>query len=102
MNADINAPKKRRGRSSGRAAGSFRILARGNRVTVAAGKKAIPYYGWLDYGGDLKPSGGRTNTIKRPFKKKGRYLYPAAEAMRPVVRRNVRQALERALDSVGL
>jgi len=40
----------------------------------------VPYYGWLDFGGTLKPVGKRRNIQKRPVYKIGRYIYPAIYA----------------------
>lgn len=47
---------------------STRTLAR-----ITAGGNRAPYYPWLDFGGRV----GRNRSVRRPFKKKGRYLYPA-------------------------
>jgi hypothetical protein len=58
---------------SGRARGSVRAKSTRNAVRVAGGGKRVPYYGWLDYGGKV----GRGRSQVRPFKKEGRYLYPA-------------------------
>lgn len=61
---------------SGKAAASVRSGVSGNTAYIAAGKKAVPYFGWLDFGGTLKPTGGRRGTQSRPVLKEGRYIYP--------------------------
>lgn len=65
---------------SGRAAGSIRSSAGGNWFYVVGGSARVPYFGWLDYGGTLAPTGRRRNTQHRDFIRKGRYLWPAVEA----------------------
>lgn len=60
-------------RRTGRAAASLkgqstRVLAR-----VRAGSSRAPYYPWLDFGGRV----GRNRSVKRPFYKKGRYIWKA-------------------------
>jgi len=57
----------------------------------------VPYFGWLDWGGTLQPSGGRRNTITRPALKTGRYLYPAAYASSKQVVRAAGAAMVQAL-----
>jgi hypothetical protein len=62
---------------SGKARDSVRAVSGGNTVYVAAGSAKAPYYGWLDFGGELKNRGrGRNKTISRPVIKGGRYIYP--------------------------
>ena len=80
---------KNRSRSTGRAAASIRITAGGNRIRIVGGKKRVPYYGWLDFGGTLHPSGGRRNLQTRPIIRRGRYIYPAIDAGLPDVVRRV-------------
>jgi hypothetical protein len=94
-------------RVTGRAAASIKAGVSGGRVYVkGGGTKATAYYGWLDYGGTLKATGvlrpSRVNTQHRPVKKSGRYIYPAIEAKRHIVRREVREAVERTIREVGL
>jgi hypothetical protein len=60
---------------SGKARASIRATSSQREARVSAGKKAVPYYGWLDYGGKT----GIGRSIDRPFRKAGRYLYPAYE-----------------------
>ena len=99
IRADVARPKVRKNRSKGRAARSIRaqLDTRGQtKVLVIGGKKVLPYYGWLDFGGELKAVGRRRNTQMRPIKKRGRYLYPAIDANRD---RSI-QAASRAVDDV--
>lgn len=87
---------------SGRAAASVRSGVSGNRAYVQGGKASVPYYGWLDYGGTLRPSGGRRNTITRPKIAGGRYLFPAIEAMASQTARAAADAFEDTARQAGL
>lgn len=86
---------------TGRAQASIRSGASGTTAYVAGGKASVPYYGWLEYGGVLKPTGGRHNTIRRPRKNQGRYLYPAIDKKRGQIEREARAAFEDAAREVG-
>ncbi len=58
---------------SGRAARSIKTASTRTKARVrAGGGRRVAYYPWLDFGGSV----GRNNSVKRAFKKKGRYLYP--------------------------
>lgn len=71
---------------SGRAKASIKASVSGNRVYLQGGKKTVPYYGWLDFGGRLKPVGRRFNTQERPVIAGGRFLYPTIDEMRPQIK----------------
>lgn len=58
---------------SGRARGSVRASSTQKAFRITGGSKRVPYYAWLDFGGTVRPR----NTIHRPFKKDGRYIYAA-------------------------
>ena len=78
---------------------TIRATSAGNNVNVIAGGESsvAPYFGWLDFGGDLKGRGrGRNQTISRPFLKKGRYVYPGIAATEP----RIVQAAGRAVDKI--
>jgi len=52
----------------------------GPNAVVRAGKKTMPYYGWLDFGGTIRPRGVPIyrRIIKTPDDRwNGRYIYPA-------------------------
>jgi hypothetical protein len=66
---------------TGRARDSIRSGVSGANAYVAEGKKSVPYAGWLDFGGVLKPVGKRKNTITRERIKGGRFLYPTINEM---------------------
>ena len=91
-----------RGRSTGRAAGALRAVSKGNEVLIVGGKTTVPYYGWLDFGGDLKKTGRRRNSQSRPFLKRGRYIYPAIDTNMPRVVEAVDRAVKRAEGALDL
>lgn len=62
--------------ATGAARSSIMVRSTVRESRVVAGGKRAPYYPWLDYGGKV----GRNKSVKRPFIKEGRYLYPALGA----------------------
>lgn len=60
-------------RRSGRAAASIKMASGQREARIKAGGGRVPYFAWLDFGGAV----GRRNSVRRPFVKQGRYLYPA-------------------------
>lgn len=60
-------------RRSGRARKSLKAKSTRTLVRVGGGGGKAVYYGWLDFGGRV----GKSKSVRRPFKKKGRYLYPS-------------------------
>lgn len=97
-----NGARKRPARSRGRAAASVRAVSSGNTIYLKAGGARVPYYGWLDFGGDLKPQGRRRNRQSRPFLKKGRFLYPAIAAKSGEAIRLAEHAFDNATRKAGL
>jgi hypothetical protein len=71
---------------SGRAKKSIRPATSGASAAIRGGQKTVPYYGWLDFGGRIRP---RKIIIDRPVIKSanglhnGRYIYPAIKAKMP-------------------
>lgn len=102
LTATIGKNLKRPARSTGRAAGSIRVTSDSRAVYIHGGKKAVPYYGWLDFGGVLKPSGRRKNTQRRPILRQGRGLYPAISAHRAAIGKVALDAAENLQRKAGL
>lgn len=61
---------------SGRARASVKAKSTRTAARISAGSKRAPYYGWLDFGGKT----GIDGSVKRPFYKQGRYIYPTYSA----------------------
>jgi hypothetical protein len=94
----VDVARPRVASQSGRARGSVRAKSTRTAVRVAGGGKRVPYYGWLDYGGKV----GRSRSVVRPFKKEGRYLYPAYYATRDDIPRLLEDALVDTARQAGL
>lgn len=135
VGAKVAADAKRRipvGRATwdkhpGQARDSIRVTAGGNTIYIVGGKAKVPYYGWLDFGGVLLPTGqrkmrtayrqwdtgfkyrvigqatgkGRTNRMSRPFIKKGRAIYPAIDENAVHIMKGALGALDAALAKSG-
>lgn len=87
---------------SGRAKSSVKAGTSGPTAHVQGGRGTVPYYGYLDFGGTLRPTGGRRNTQSRPKLAKGRYLYPAIEQMQPEIESGAAEAFEDMKRELGL
>jgi hypothetical protein len=81
---------------SGAAAGSVRARGGGNTTYLVAGSSRVPYFGWLDFGGTLAPTGRRRNTQRRPVVRSGRFMYPAVAESTD----DLNKAAGRAVDAV--
>ncbi len=121
ISADVRAhiPK-----NTGRAAASVRAVSRGNTIYLVGGKASVPYFGWLDFGGQLPDK--RPNTKKalawsglvnaqgspkgvmssrgayRPVLKQGRYIYPGVERNMPKVIDAAGDAFDSSARKAGL
>lgn len=98
--ADVH-PKKP-SRSTGALRASLRAQMSGAGVYIVAGTARVPYYGWRDFGGDLKPKGRRFNTQKRPYIVRGRYLYPSIDESRAALESAVSDAVDLTTRSLEL
>lgn len=87
---------------TGAAQASVKASTSGSYVQVRGGGDSAPYYPWLDFGGLLRPTGGRRNYIKRTHLKKGRYLYPTIDEHRAELVTKAEQAVRTAARSAGL
>lgn len=74
----LDYARQRIPRQTGRAVSTLKARSTQTAVRVVAGGRRAPYYPWLDFGGSV----GRKKSVKRPFYKEGRYLYPALSAKR--------------------
>lgn len=89
---------------SGRAAASIRGGVSGNNAYVAGGKKAVPYYGWLDFGsrrpvkGNPRSQGPWSGSGRGP--KGGRFIYPAIAANREDIAKQAAEAIDNIIERV--
>lgn len=99
-----NVPQK-----SGRAAKSIRTGAAWQKGSaqafVVGGKKAVPYYGWLDFG-SRTPKVGNPRSVG-PWRgsgtgpKEGRFIYPAIKAKGEQVAMAIRQGVDAVIRGAG-
>lgn len=88
---------------SGRARDSIKVQVNNKGVFIKGGTaKRVPYYGWLDFGGELSPAGRRRNRQSRRRIKYGRYFYPAIYRNRRRTVAAVERATNRAIKRAGL
>jgi hypothetical protein len=85
-------------RRTGRAAASLRVQSSQRESRVAAGGARVPYYGWLDFGGSV----GRKRSIRRPFLRDGRYIYPTFRDRRATFQRILEKGLHDLATKSGL
>lgn len=76
-------------RKSGKAAGSIKSKSTRTMARVTGYGAKVPYGAWLDFGGSV----GRQDSVKRPFIKEGRYIYPGLDANRDEINRVLVDAL---------
>lgn len=84
-------------RRSGAAAGSIKVKKQQRGAALAVGGTAAPYFPWLDFGGAV----GRNKSVRRPFIKTGRYIYPALKKKDKQVRARVDEVLEQMAKKAG-
>lgn len=94
-NMVVDEAKPRVPKRTGRAAAAIRAASTRTAVRVRTGGQRAPYYPWLDFGGRV----GRNRSVRRPFLKKGRYVYPAYFALHDSGR--IQQVLQQALLDVA-
>lgn len=103
---------------SGKAAASIRSVAGGNTIWVKGGGAAVPYYGWLEFGGTLPGKRPRSRKAlmwsgaehpsmfarggKRAKMEDGRYIYPALKRNEPAVEEAAALAVDIAKRKAGL
>lgn len=66
---------------------------------VAGGSKKVPYYGWLDFGGTIRPYPNQR--IKRPYRRKGRYIWSAYSDNYDAVYEQLQTAITEVAKSAG-
>jgi hypothetical protein len=85
-------------RRTGRAAASLKAKSTRTSARVSMGGRQAPYLPWLDFGGRT----GRGRSVKRPFLREGRYLYPTLAKFRPEIEAKLQAALQQVVRDAGL
>lgn len=83
---------------SGKARGSIKSASSQREVRIKGGGAKAPYYPWLDFGGRV----GRSNSIKRPFLKDGRYIYATFNARRSWFLERLEKGLSEMVRASGM
>ena len=81
----------------GHARSSIKAASTRTAARVREGGKRFPYMPWLDFGGRV----GRGDSVRRPFIKEGRFLWPAYSDNRPLVEAALREGLADVVRSAG-
>ena len=89
---------------TGRASASLRAQSSQREAKVVGGSKKVPYYGWLDFGGRVGRgrTGPNSGSVRRPFIKTGRYMYPAYAANRDSIQKALENGLVELVHEAGL
>lgn len=85
-------------RRSGRARGSIRATSSQREVRISAGGARAKHYAWLDFGGSV----GRGGSVKRPFIRKGRYLYPTYDRRKGALHARLVKGLVAVAERAGM
>jgi len=85
-------------RRSGRAGRSVKARSTRTEGRVIGGGRSVPYYPWLDFGGRV----GRSRSVRRPFVKGGRFIYPGYSRQKDKVNRVLLKALLQVAQQAGL
>lgn len=97
-NIVVEAARSKVPHRTGRAAASIKPRSTRTAVRVSAGGNKAPYYPWLDFGGRVGPK----KSVRRPFIREGRYIYPSYTEHREEFQRVVEKALADVARSAGL
>lgn len=94
----VDYGRARMPRRTGAASSTIKAKSTRTSVRVAEGDRRHQYVPWLDFGGRV----GRRKSVKRPYIKGGRYLYPALTEKRDDIERAVQDALAEVAEAAGL
>jgi hypothetical protein len=83
---------------TGAASGSVKASSTRTAARVRAGGARVPYFGFLDYGGNV----GRYGSTQREFIKSGRHIYPAFDRNRDAVAESLNEGLIDIARAAGL
>lgn len=85
-------------RKTGRAAQSIKARSTRTEARVVGYGAQVPYGPWLDFGGRV----GRAKSVKRPFIKSGRFIYPGYSNNADQIHEVLVKALLRVAESADL
>jgi hypothetical protein len=85
-------------RRTGAAAESLKLRSSQREARVAAGGRRAPYYPWLDFGGSVGPG----DSVHRPFRSEGRYIYPTVRERNAEIQQAMSDGLSSLATRAGL
>ncbi len=83
---------------SGAARASLKAASTQTTAKISAGGTRAPYYAWLDFGGRV----GRNRSVRRPFYREGRYIYPTLAQERPAIEEAMLRAVAQLASAQGI
>ena len=83
---------------TGAAANSLVILVEKSSAIIQGGGPGVPYYGWLEFGGESGIGGSNV----REYVPEGRYVYPAFESQKAFIEYEINQNFRHLVQSSGL
>lgn len=85
---------------NGHARSSIKAVPKGTGWTVIGYGTRFPYGPWIDFGGTVNKH--TSKPTRRPYFKKGRFIYPSYERNRPRINRIMDAAIRRHAELSGL
>lgn len=85
-------------RKTGKARASLKVASTRTAARIRVGGAKAPYFPWLDYGGKT----GVRKSVKRPFIKSGRYVYPGLSRNKAAAAAALKDALDAVVRDAGL
>lgn len=90
--------RSRAPRRTGKLRDSIASRAEQRGASLKGGGARVPYFGFIDFGGSV----GRNNSVKRPFIRRGRIIYPAVNDKRDQIIDTYGRNLNQLLRGAGL
>lgn len=94
----VNVARPRIPTLTGTARSTLRAASTATSARVSVGGTKAPYYPWLDFGGAV----GRHKSIRRPFIRSGRYIYPAYSQEHTNIMRLLEKRVSQVITNAGL
>lgn len=89
---------------TGRAKASIKVASQQREAIIKGGGNKAPYYPFLEFGNKVGGGAfvGRGDSVDRPYRQAGRYLYPTFSANRQSVEAAMEKKLNELVEESGL